>query len=210
MIWSRRNNVARFAVNTRGGLTATFAFALPLLLMVAAGMFELGRMRLYEHKTHRFLRNVVETISRLDVVRDADMEALLEQAGTILHPFDRSGMKLVVSSIRVKGKSPSGRPSIVCSVFTDDRSASPGRPDTTPAAQMPESLSKYFDAFVMAELDAAYVPLIKVEPVEWLLQRSAGPSKYTVLSHTRRGQVVRFEKPNGWDQCFPPSASRRR
>lgn len=134
-----RNRVAlrrltrRLAKNRRGVALVEFAFVLPVMLAIYAGVVELGQGVMIDRKITDLTRALGDLTaqSRSTVVSDDEMNNIFSAADTIMMPFTTVKPGMVVTSVVIDG---AGKATVCWSSQKNGIALGKGTPVALPAA----------------------------------------------------------------------------
>jgi Flp pilus assembly protein TadG len=92
----------RLTSDTRGGLIAEFAAAMPVLVLLLLGGVEVSRFALLNQKMDRLATAIGDLVAQAETLSEAELNQLFLAAGHVAVPFDvMSNGKVIVSSISI-------------------------------------------------------------------------------------------------------------
>jgi Flp pilus assembly protein TadG len=95
------NRVRRLITDKRGVAAIEFAFVAPLLLMTYLASMEISLAIEASKKVSRAASMVADLIAQQPTMTKAEIEAIMAIGGSLLQPYNRSGLTLTVTAIAI-------------------------------------------------------------------------------------------------------------
>ncbi len=145
---------ARFGGDRRGVAAVEFALIVPIMLVLLIGSVEFNRIFTLDRKVGQAAASVADLVAQVSSISSSDLNDVLKISGAILDPYPESGIKLVVSSLRVKG---SGKTEVMWSRGLNTAKWSTG---AAPPVSVPSGLTEEKDTYlIVAHTTYTYQPL---------------------------------------------------
>ena len=100
-----RNRVVQLLSDRRGVAAIEFAFVAPLLLMTYLASMEISLAIEASKKVGRAGSMVADLIAQQPTMSKAEIEAIMAIGGSILQPYNRSGLTIIVTAIAISNES---------------------------------------------------------------------------------------------------------
>jgi Flp pilus assembly protein TadG len=101
----------RLTSDTRGGLIAEFAAAMPVLVLLLLGGVEVSRFALLNQKMDRLATAIGDLVAQAETLSEGELNNLFLAAGHVAVPFDvAANGKVIVSSISIPPPLPNQSP----------------------------------------------------------------------------------------------------
>lgn len=100
-----RNRVVQLLSDRRGVAAIEFAFVAPLLLMTYLASMEISLAIEASKKVSRAASMVADLIAQQPTMSKAEIEAIMAIGGSLLQPYNRSGLTITVTAIAIGNKS---------------------------------------------------------------------------------------------------------
>jgi Flp pilus assembly protein TadG len=97
-----RTLLRKVGSDTRGGLIAEFAAAMPVLVLMLLGGVEISRFALLNQRMDRLATVMGDLVSQAESISQADIDALFAATEPIAWPFDITGRgNVIISSMSI-------------------------------------------------------------------------------------------------------------
>jgi Flp pilus assembly protein TadG len=146
------HSLARFAQDRRGVSAVEFAMLLPLMITLYLGSVEISQGVGIDRKVTLTTRTVADLASQVSDISNTDMTNLLGASSSVIAPYDKSPLKVVVSAVKIDAN---GTAKICWSDTLNGTKRTVGTTVTLPAA-----LNVANTTLIWSEVSYGYTPAI--------------------------------------------------
>lgn len=185
----------RFRADRRGTSAVEFAIILPIMLVLWAGMAEIGHAVDNWRKVTQLARTVADITSQgdpsgLNPMTPATMNDILASTTAVLRPFSTAKVAIRVSALEIDLVSSPTHPKVCSSVSNNTTLIKARTVGTASDLPIPAGLLQQGQRYILAEVSATYTPMMGGTLAKLIPGINATPTLPASVSWPTRGGLT--------------------